>query len=188
MASEKEAMLNGELYDASDPELVDERAAARRITHRYNHTTVDESERRRDLLEELLGSLGETCFIEPPFGCDYGSNIHLGENFYANFDCVVLDVCRVDIGADCLVGPGVHMYTASHPVDPQERATGLEYGKPVTIGTNVWIGGHATINPGVTIGDDAVVASGAVVTDDVPEGVVVGGNPATVIRSVDATE
>ena len=188
MATEKEKMLNGELYDASDPELVDERQRARDLTRRYNRTTPDEADCRRDILDELFGSRGEPCLVEPPFRCDYGYNIHVGDGLEVNFDCVILDVCRVDIGDDCLIGPGVHMYTATHPVDPEKRAAGLEYGKPVAIGDNVWIGGHATINPGVTIGDDAVIASGAVITDDVPEGVVVGGNPATVIKAVDASE
>jgi maltose O-acetyltransferase len=188
MANQKENMLNGALYDASDPELVAERADAREATRRYNQTSVDEDDRRRALLEELLGSLGETCVIEPPFRCDYGYNIHVGENFYANFDCVILDVCRVDVGQDCLVGPGVHIYTATHPLDPEERARGLEYGKPVTIGDNVWIGGSAVINPGVTIGDNSVVGSGAVVTKDVPDGVVVQGNPASVVKTIDTSD
>ena len=188
MPTEKDKMLDGELYDASDPELVDARERARDLTRQYNRTTPDEESRRRELLDDLLGSHGEPCVIEPPFRCDYGSNIHVGDGLEVNFDCVILDVCRVDIGDDCLVGPGVHIYTATHPVDPEERASGLEYGKPVSIGDTVWIGGHATINPGVTVGDDAVIASGAVVTDDVPAGVVVGGNPATVITEVDASE
>ena len=188
MPTEKDKMLDGELYDASDPELVDARERARDLTRQYNRTTPDEESRRRELLDDLLGSHGEPCFIEPPFRCDYGFNIHVGDGLEVNFDCVILDVCRVDIGDDCLIGPGVHIYTATHPVAPDERASGLEYGKPVSIGDTVWIGGHATINPGVTVGDDAVIASGAVVTDDVPAGVVVGGNPATVITEVDASE
>ncbi len=188
MPSEKTKMLNGELYDASDPELVDDRRRARRLTRQYNRTAVDEADRRRELLDRLLGSRGEPCGIEPPFRCDYGFNIHVGDGIEVNFDCVILDVCRVDIGRDCKLGPGVHIYTATHPVDPEERASGLEYGNPVEIGDNVWIGGHATINPGVTVGNDAVIGSGAVVTEDVPEGVVVVGNPATIIKEADASE
>ncbi|MFD1640266.1 sugar O-acetyltransferase [Halohasta litorea] len=187
MATEKAAMLNGKLYDPTDPELVEDRQRARDLTRRYNRTAADEADRRRELLDTLLGSRGE-CFIEPPFRCDYGYNIHVGDEVAVNFECVILDVCRVEIGDDCLIGPGVHIYTATHPIDPEERATGLEYGNPVEIGDNVWIGGHATINPGVTVGDDAVIGSGAVVTDDVPEGVVVGGNPATIIKEVDAAD
>jgi len=158
------------------------------VTRRYNRTAPDETDRHRDLLDDLLGSRGEPCVVEPPIRCDYGSNIHVGDGLEVNFDCVILNVRRVEIGRDCKLGPGVHIYTATHPVDPEERASGLEYGNPVEIGDNVWIGGHATINPGVTIGDDAVIASGAVVTEDVPEGVVVGGNPATVIKEADAIE
>ncbi|SEQ00193.1 sugar O-acetyltransferase [Natrinema salaciae] len=183
MDSEKEKMLNGELYDADDPELVAERERARDLTRRYNRT--NEQTERRALLEELLGSCGEECEIEPPFRCDYGYNIHVGENFYANFDCVILDVCRVDIGQNCQIAPGVHIYTATHPLDATERIEGPEYGKPVTVGDNVWIGGQAILNPGVTVGDNSVVASGAVVTTDVPEKVVVQGNPATVVKELD---
>ena len=183
MGSEKEKMLNGELYDADDPELVAERKRARELTRRYNHTTADDHTERQELLEELFGSLGDECAVEPPFRCDYGYNIHVGENFYANFDCVILDVCRVDVGQNCQIGPGVHIYTATHPLDARERIKGPEYGKPVTVGDNVWIGGRAVLNPGVTVGDNSVIASGAVVTEDVPEDVVVQGNPATVVKS-----
>ncbi|MFA1610972.1 maltose acetyltransferase domain-containing protein [Halobellus rubicundus] len=185
MDSEKEKMLAGERYDASDPELVADRERARRLLRRFNRAAVDDAETRRELLGSLLGSVGGEVHVEPPFRCDYGYNIRVGDGFYANYDCVVLDVCEVDVGAGCLLGPGVHIYTATHPLDPEARAEGLESGEPVTIGENVWIGGRAVINPGVTIGDDAVVASGAVVTDDVPAGVVVGGNPATVVREME---
>lgn len=185
MGSEKEKMLNGELYDADDPELVADREHARDITRRYNHTTPNEKKERRDLLGELLGSRGNECHVEPPFRCDYGYNIHVGERFYANFGCVVLDVCRVDIGRNCLIGPGVHIYTATHPVDADERIEGLEYGNPVTVGDDVWIGGRAVLNPGVTVGDKAVIASGAVVTESVPDDVVVRGNPATIVKELD---
>lgn len=188
MASEKEKMLNGELYDADDPELVAEREHARGLTRRYNLTAPDDHEKRRDLLEELLGSLGEECHVEPPFRCDYGYNIHVGENFYANFDCVILDVCRVEIGQNCQIGPSVHIYTATHPLDANERIKGPEYGQPVTVGDNVWIGGQAILNPGITVGDNAVVGSGAVVTEDVPDNVVVQGNPATVVKELEIDE
>ena len=184
MTSEREKMLNGEPYDPHDPELVAERERARSLSRQYSGLARDD-ERRDDLLRELLGSAGEGIHIEPPFRCDYGSNIHVGENFYANFECVVLDVCRVDIGRDCLLGPGVHLYTATHPLDATRRSSGIEYGKPVEIGDDVWLGGRVVVNPGVTVGDGAVVASGAVVTEDVPESVVVQGNPATVVRELD---
>ena len=185
MVSEKEKMLNGQLYDADDPELVAEQEYARDLTRRYNCTTVHDQTERRELLEELLGSCGEECKIEPPFRCDYGYNIHVGENFYANFDCVILDVCRVDIGQNCQIAPGVHIYTATHPLGAAERIKGPEYGKPVTVGDNVWIGGQAVLNPGVTVGDNSVIASGAVVTNDVLDEVVVQGNPATVTKELD---
>ncbi|WP_129113288.1 maltose acetyltransferase domain-containing protein [Halegenticoccus tardaugens] len=181
MRSEKEKMLAGDMYDPTDPTLVEERERARRLTRRFNRTVETDHDARRSLLAELFGSTEEGIFVEPPFRCDYGSNVHVGDGFYANFDCVVLDVCRVDVGDNCLVGPGAHVYTATHPTDAAERNEGLEYGKPVAIGDDVWIGGRAVINPGVTVGDDVTIASGAVVTDDVPEGVVVGGNPARVI-------
>jgi len=186
MGTEKAKMLDGELYDPGDPELVSDRKRARHLTERYNGTSPGDGSNRRDMLDELLGSLGEECHIEPPFRCDYGYNIDVGENFYANVDCVVLDVCRVDIGRNCLLGPGVHIYTATHPLDASERATGREYGEPVAIGDDVWIGGRAILNPGITVGDNAVVASGAVVTEDVPADVVVQGNPATVAKELES--
>ncbi|WP_331236420.1 sugar O-acetyltransferase [Natronorarus salvus] len=184
MSNEKEGMLSGALYDASDPELVAERRRAREFTDRCSRTRVNECEERNRLLSELLGSRGERCLIEPPFRCDYGYNLHVGDGFFANYDCVALDVRRIEIGRNCLLGPGVHLYTATHPIDPDDRTERLEYGEPVTIGDDVWIGGRAVVNPGVEIGDGSVVASGAVVIGDVPAGVVVGGNPARVVKEV----
>ncbi|MCG3083350.1 sugar O-acetyltransferase [Anoxybacillus sp. LAT_35] len=184
MKSEKEKMVSGQLYRATDPELVKEREHARRLTRLFNQTLETEHERRISLLKELFGSTGQNVYVEPPFYCDYGYNIHVGENFFANFNCVFLDVCDIRIGDNCLIGPGVHIYTATHPIDPIERASGLEYGKPVTIGDHVWIGGGAIINPGVNIGNNVVIASGAVVTKDVPDYVVVGGNPAKIIKKL----
>ena len=184
MTSEKEKMLNGDLYDADDPDLIDERARASELTRRYNQTTPADGEHRAALLRDLFGSVGEPVHVEPPFRCDYGYNVYVDDGFYANVDCVILDVCPVEIGRNCLLGPGVHLYTATHPLDPDERASGLEYGEPIEIGDNVWIGGRAILNPGVTVGDDAVIGSGAVVTSDVPAGTVVAGNPATVRRTI----
>ncbi|SEO24042.1 maltose O-acetyltransferase [Halogranum amylolyticum] len=185
MPTEKEKMLAGELYDASDPVLVEERERAKRLTRLYNETTETEHDRRGELLTDLFGSVGESCYVEPPFRCDYGYNVHVGDEFYANYDCVVLDVCEVTVGDNCMLAPGVHIYTATHPLDADTRAAGPEYGEPVDVGDDVWLGGRAVVNPGVTIGDGAVVASGAVVTNDVPENVVVGGNPATVVKELD---
>ncbi|MFC4559802.1 sugar O-acetyltransferase [Virgibacillus kekensis] len=184
MKTEKEKMLIGELYNAADPELVAEREFARRLTRHLNQTTEEEPEKRVEILKELFRTTGDDLFIEPTFRCDYGYNIHVGENFFANFDCVFLDVCEIKIGDNCLMAPGVHIYTATHPLSPTARATGAEYGKPVSIGDNVWIGGRAVINPGVKIGDNSVIASGAVVTRDVPDNVVIGGNPAQVIKRI----
>lgn len=182
METEKEKMLAGSLYQAWDTQLVAERLHARKLTRIYNQTEETERPTRIALLKQLFGSTGEYAFIEPPFHCDYGYNIHIGENFYANFDCIILDVCLVTIGKNCAMAPGVHIYTATHPVDAQERIAGAEYGKPVTIGDNVWIGGRAVINPGSTIGNNVVIASGSIITKDVPDNVVVGGNPARIIK------
>lgn len=182
--TEKEKMIQGELYLAGDAELVADRRQARRLTQRFNQSGIDEMDLRTQLLSELFGSTGSSFYLEPTFKCDYGYNIHLGDRFYANFDCVFLDICPIRFGDDCMLAPGVHIYTATHPLDPTERISGLEYGKPVTVGHRVWIGGGAIINPGVTIGDDAVIASGAVVTKDVPARAVVGGNPARVIKLI----
>ncbi|MGP1907254.1 maltose acetyltransferase domain-containing protein [Metabacillus sp. JX24] len=184
MRTEKEIMLAGEMYDPQDKTLVEERIRARKLVRHFNETTETDPE-RVSLLKELLGSTGEHVYIEPTFRCDYGSNIHVGENFFANFDCVILDVCEVRFGDNCMLAPGVHIYTATHPLNAKERNSGREFGKPVTFGNNVWIGGAAVINPGVTIGDNAVIASGAVVTKDVPPNTVVGGNPAKVLKVIE---
>lgn len=186
MKTEKEKMINGELYNPDDQQLVTDRVNARRLTRLFNQTEESDLTHRTELLQELLGSTGNNIYIEPTFRCDYGYNIHVGDNFYANFDCVCLDICKIRIGDNCLIAPGVHIYTANHPLTPVERTSGIEYGKPVTIGNNVWIGGRAIINPGVQIGDNVVVASGAVVTKNVPDNVVVGGNPAKIIKHIES--
>ena len=183
MSLEKQKMIAGEPYRPGDETLRADRLRARHLVYRYNHTAPDEKTERQNILAELLGQ-SEGAYIEPSFRCDYGYNIYLGKNFYANFDCVMLDVCPVHIGDNCMLAPGVHIYTATHPLDAEERNSGVEFGKPVRIGNTVWIGGRAVINPGVTIGDNVVVASGAVVTKDVPDNVVVGGNPAKIIKTL----
>ncbi|MEX0289394.1 MAG: sugar O-acetyltransferase [Flavobacteriaceae bacterium] len=184
-SSEKEKMLMGELYDASDPTLKQERSKARNMCAAYNATNPDETASRKQLLGELLGEIKGDCVIEPRFQCDYGYNIFLGENFYANYDLIILDVCEVRIGKNCLVGPRVSIITATHPISSRERETGLESGKDVRIGDNVWIGAGAIINPGVTIGDNVIIASGSVVTKDVEDSTMVGGVPAKFLKRVD---
>ncbi|GAA0339769.1 maltose acetyltransferase domain-containing protein [Oceanobacillus oncorhynchi subsp. oncorhynchi] len=184
MKTEKEKMLAGEMYDPEDSILLKERQEARGKVRLYNQTLETEEEKRSKLLKELLGATGENVYMEPNIRFDYGSNTYVGENFFANFDCTILDVCEVRFGDNCMLAPGVQIYTATHPLDPIERNSGKEYAKPITIGNNVWIGGSAVINPGVTVGDNAVIASGTVVVKDVPDNVVVGGNPARVIKIV----
>ncbi|GGA78626.1 sugar O-acetyltransferase [Ornithinibacillus halotolerans] len=184
MKTEKEKMIAGEMYDPADPELIKDRLEARRKVRIYNQTLENETEKRTELLKDLLGSTGENIFMEPNIRFDYGYNTYVGENFYANFDCIILDVSEVRFGDNCMLGPGVQLYTATHPLNPIERNSGTEYAKPITIGHNVWIGGNAIINPGITVGDNVVIASGAVLTKDVPDNVVVGGNPARVIKEL----
>ena len=185
MRAEKEKMIAGELYIAGDAALTKERINARRLTRLFNNSTEEEVEYRTELLHELFGKVGDNIYIEPTFKCDYGYNITVGKNFFANFDCVILDVCPVTIGDYVFLAPGVHIYTATHPLNAEERNSGAEYGKPVIIGDSVWIGGRAVIAPGVTIGNNVVIAAGAVVTKDVEDNVVVGGNPAKVIKRID---
>ncbi|MGT8840279.1 sugar O-acetyltransferase [Vibrio cholerae] len=183
--TEREKMLSGEYYDPSDAELVKLRLEARLLTEKLNQTSVSCPDKRVEIIKSLLGSTGNNIHIESIFNCDYGLNIHVGENFYANFGCVILDVAEVCIGDNCFIAPQVGIYTATHPIDPIQRNSGLEFGKPIRIGNNCWIGGHATINPGVTLGDNVVVASGAVVTKSFGSNVVIGGNPARVLKAIE---
>ncbi|MBH3430875.1 sugar O-acetyltransferase [Pseudomonas alkylphenolica] len=176
--SEKQKMLTGQLYHASCPELQAEQIANKHWMQRYNNSAELLNEQRHGLLLEHFAAVGDGAVIRPPFHCDYGYNIRLGRNVFMNFNCVILDVCPVSIGDDCQIGPAVQIYTADHPLDPALRRSGLESGRPVTIGSNVWIGGGAIILPGVSVGDDAVIGAGSVVTRDVPAGATVVGNPA----------
>lgn len=182
--TEKTKMLSGELYNANDQELVEERHRARILFQKINQLNDDDKKERNLLLKELLPNSGKGLWVEPPFYCDYGYNIHTGKNVFFNFNCVILDVMKVEFGDQVLVGPDVQIYTATHPLDAKTRNSWLEYAKPVSIGNSVWIGGGAIIYPGVTIGDGAVIAAGAVVTKPVPPNVVVGGNPAVIIKEI----
>ncbi|MRH43423.1 acetyltransferase [Aquibacillus halophilus] len=184
MRTEKMKMIAGEMYDPADYELVKDREEARKKVRIYNQTLETEGDLRTELLRDLLGSTGENVYMEPNIRFDYGFNTYVGENFFANFDCTILDVCEVRFGDNCMLAPGVQIYTATHPLNPIERNSGKEYAKPISFGNNVWIGGSAVINPGVTIGDNVVIASGAVVTKDIPDNVVVGGNPARTIKEI----
>ncbi|PPT73938.1 maltose acetyltransferase [Xanthomonas arboricola pv. populi] len=188
MRTEKHKMLAGELYNAADDELQADQAAAGDWMVRYNATAAKPSAQRRALLVERLAEVGEGAVIRPPFHCDYGYNIRLGAGAFLNFNCVILDVCEVSIGEGTQVGPAVQFYAADHPRDAAGRASGLEFGRPIRIGRNVWIGGGAIILPGVSIGDDAVIGAGAVVTRDVPAGATALGNPARVRASRDAAD
>lgn len=186
--TEKERMLQGMLYRVEDPTLRQEHMNAKRLTRLLNATTETEWDRRRELVQEIFASAGEGAYIEPPFFCDYGIHTTVGKNFYANYNCYILDVCDVTIGDHVMFAPNVGIYAASHPIDPVVRASGLECGKPVKIGNNVWIGGHSCVCPGVTIGDNVVIGAGSVVCKDIPDNVVAAGNPCRVIREITEEE
>lgn len=185
MMTEKEKMLAGRLYHPLDPQLIAERRRARLLFHALNGTRDDQTEERRRIIGELIPSAGANTWIEPPFYCDYGSNISLGDNVFFNFNCVVLDVAPVRIGARVLFGPAVHIYAATHPLSAAERKTGLELGKPVAIGDDAWIGGGTVICPGVRIGSRCVIGAGSVVTRDIPDDTFAAGNPCRVLRHID---
>lgn len=184
MKTEKQKMLSGELYNALDAELVEERLRTRLLLKELNDSREDEAGKRNRITRELMPMAGHGLWLQPPFFCDYGSNIMTGEKVFFNFNCVVLDVMPVKIGSRTLLGPNVQIYTATHPMGYRERAAGLEFAKPVTIGEDVWIGGSAVICPGVTIGDRSVIGAGSVVTKDVPPDVFAAGNPCRVIRDL----
>ncbi|KJY67895.1 sugar O-acetyltransferase [Vibrio nigripulchritudo] len=185
MASEKEKMLAGELYQPWDDEIHCERIACRRWLHQLNNS-LPNSEEWQDAIESLLPQAKGEVYLEPPFYCDYGSNILVGENFYANFGCTILDANRVVIGDNVMLAPNVQIYTATHPLDVQTRVTDcLEYAEPINIGDNVWIGGASVICPGVIIGENSVIGAGSVVTKDIPANVVAAGNPCKVIREIE---
>ena len=183
--TEKEKMLNSEMYDPMDPELVAARHRARVLFQKINVMTDDQREERNEMLMELVGSAGTDLWIEPPFYCDYGENIHLGKKVFMNFGCCILDVAEVTMGNNVMLGPNVQIYTATHPLEAEARNSGREFAKPIHIGDNVWIGGNATLCPGITIGNNVVIGAGAVVTKSFPDDVFIGGNPARIIKPID---
>jgi maltose O-acetyltransferase len=183
MQSERDKMLAGELYDPLDLELVAARNRARDLCQALNETREAQQEERRRIVRELFATGGDTVWMQPPFFCDYGSNIHLGERVFFNFNCIVLDVCRVTIGDYTLFGPAVQVYSATHPMNAELRRK-QEMCKPIVIGSDVWVGGGAIICPGVRIGSRSVIGAGSVVTRDIPEGVFAAGNPCRIIREI----
>lgn len=181
-------MLRGELYLADDTELAADLARAQELVERYNATPHAAQGDRDRLMRELLGEVGDGVVVRSPFRCDYGRHISIGAGTFVNYDCVMLDVVPIRIGAACQIATRVQLLTATHPLDPAERRGGWEYGEPITIGDNVWLGGGVVVCPGVTIGDDTVVGAGAVVIRDLPAGVIAVGNPARVVRKLGGGE
>jgi maltose O-acetyltransferase len=183
MRTERDKMLAGELYNPLDPELVVGRTRARDLCQDLNATREGDTEKRRAILRDLFAAGGDDVWMQPPFFCDYGSNIRLGKKCFFNFNCIVLDVCLVTIGDHTLFGPAVQIYTATHPLNAELRRT-QESGKPITIGSDVWVGGGAVLCPGVTIGSRSVIGAGSIVTRDIPDDVFAAGNPCRVIRPI----
>jgi maltose O-acetyltransferase len=182
--SEKDRMLAGRLYLPFDEELGRDNKKARMLTRLFNSSTEEQQDYRKILLKQLFKSTGDNIYIEPPFRTDYGCNTSIGENFYANYDCIIIDVCSVTIGRNVFFAPRVCIYTAAHPIDAAVRNSLLEFGNPVCIGDDVWVGGNVVVNPGVKIGSNVVIGSGSVVVKDIPDGVIAAGSPAKVIREI----
>mgnify|MGYP001624135973 FL=1 len=187
--TEKEKMKCGLLYDAgSDQALAKDRAACKELCHAYNQTPPSDRARREMLMRKILGKVGSSFHIESAFWCDYGYNITIGENFYANHNTVILDCAEVIFGDHVFLGPNCGFYTAGHPLDAERRNAGLEFARPITIGNDVWIGGNTVVLPGVSIGDGTVIGSGSVVTKNIPAGVVAVGNPCRILRPITSEE
>ncbi|MBC5627844.1 sugar O-acetyltransferase [Clostridium sp. NSJ-6] len=182
--NQKERMLAGLPYRAWLDGLREERMENKLKIHEYNLTRPDDKKKMKEMIKNILGKTGEDVCVEQPFRCDYGKNIEVGNNFFANYNCVILDVAKVTIGKNVMFAPNVSIYTAGHPIHPESRNSGYEYGIPVTIGDNVWVGGSVVINPGVKIGNNVVIGSGSVVTKDIPDNVIAVGNPCRVIREI----
>lgn len=186
--TEKEKMLAGMMYDANYDELAGERIKCKDMCYDYNNLRPSMEKEHKEILKKLLGKVGNNYCITAPFWCDYGYNIELGENFYMNHDCVILDCAKVTFGDNVFVAPQCGFYTAGHPLDYETRNAGLEYAYPITVGDNVWIGGGVKVMPGVTIGSNVVIGGGSVVAGDIPDNVVAAGNPCKVIRAVNETD
>jgi maltose O-acetyltransferase len=184
MGEMKHRMLRGELYIADDPDIAADFASAQRLVERYNGTLHVEQDERDEILRELLGHVGEGVHVRMPFRCEYGTRVSIGDRTFLNYDCLMLDVAAVTIGANCQIATRVPFLTATHPVDPEPRRIGWESGEPIVLEDNVWLGGGVVVCPGVTIGEDTVVGAGAVVTRDLPPGVVAAGVPARVVREI----
>lgn len=185
MKSEKEKANDGELYNANyDKRLIAERDSCKDVCFEYNNTPPSKGEKREEIIRNLFGKTGKAFNIEPPFYCDYGYNIEIGENFYANHNCIILDGAKVSFGDNVFVAPGCGFYTAGHPFEVDKRNEGLEYAYPISIGNNVWIGAQVAILPGVSIGNNTVIGAGSVVTKNIPDNVLAVGNPCRVIRSI----
>jgi maltose O-acetyltransferase len=184
MSTEKKKMLRGEMYDSMDETLVAERRYARHLLAELNRVPDGDMDGYHRLRKQLFPNAAEDFWVERPFFCDYGYNLYVGSNTFFNYNCVVLDVCRVSVGSNVMLGPAVQIYAATHPMSADERRVGLEFGKPVSIGDDCWIGGGAIICPGTHVGAGSVIGAGSVVTDDVPDGVFIAGNPARVIRQL----
>ena len=182
--NQKERMLAGLPYKAWLDRLREERMENKLKIHEYNLTRPDDKKKMKEMIKNILGKTGEDVCVEQPFRCDYGKNIEVGNNFFANYNCVILDVAKVTIGENVMFAPNVSIYTAGHPIHPESRNSGYEYGIPVTIGNNVWVGGNVVITPGVTIGNNVVIGAGSVVTKDIPDNVIAVGNPCRVIREI----
>ena len=182
--TEKEKQQAGMLYNGNDRELVAERINAKKLCAEYNAATYNDFQKKERLLVRLLALRGENTWIEANFFCDYGYNIIIGDNFYSNHNCVILDCAEVTFGDNVFIGPNCGFYTAGHPLNAEQRNSGLEYAKPIKVGNNVWIGGNVCVMPGVTIGDNVVIGGGSVVTKDIPSGTVAVGNPCKVLREI----
>lgn len=184
--TEKEKMLNGEIYDANyDEELIRDRMFCKDLCFEYNNLRPSDVEGQQAVIKKLIGSVGENCFITAPFWCDYGYNITFGDNFYANHNLVILDGAKVTFGDNVFVAPDCGFYTAGHPLDYVRRNKGLEYAKPITVGDNVWIGGGVKVAPGVTIGSNVVIGAGSVVVKDIPDNCVAVGTPCKPVKKLD---